>query len=389
MRMNLAGYKFLPQDGYGRLSLKTVQALLRNGHEVYPFDISSLKNKPAWFLQAQGLEFDRVTIQFMPPDMMVPLPGRSISVTMHESLALPPTWAEKVNQSTQWMIVPHRWLVPVFQEAGVEVPIAVVNFGIDPDECAITTPNRNRPFAFGCLADRGGRKGHWLVHSAFYKAFDFKNKDVRLLVKGRPSSLSGMDASFAKDTRLTFWRTDVDQIADIYAQFDAFLFPTNCEGFGMPPREAAACGVPTVVTNWSGTEDETDKWAIPLNKFTFVESGMQGCGGEWAQPDEDELIHWMRWLYNNRDEARRKALAGAAWLRQNRTYAQAADNLVKQIGQWFGAYVPPTETLADHEALAALTRESLARLDEELSEDGTDVALATPKMNGRHLEVVR
>lgn len=389
MRMNLAGYRWIKVDGYGRFCLQTTRALLRNGHEVYPFEISSIKDKPGWFLMAQGLEFDRVTVQLCPPDMMRPLPGRSIAYTMHESLALPPKWSESINQCAQWLIVPHQWLVPVFKDAGVEVPIAVVGSGIDPDECPITTPNRHRPFTFGCLADRGGRKGHWLVHSAFYKAFDFKNKDVRLLVKGRPASLSGMDSSFAKDSRLTFWRADVDQIADIYAQFDAFLFPTNCEGWGQPPREAAACGVPTVVTNWSGTEDETDQWAIPLNKFTFVESGMVGCGGEWAQPDEDELIHWMRWLYENRDTARANALKAAQWLRQNRTYAQAADNLVKTIADWMGGYVPPSQTDAEHEALAALTRESLARLDEELSEDGTDDAIATPKLNGRRLEIVR
>jgi glycosyltransferase involved in cell wall biosynthesis len=344
MRLNLAGYKWLWFDGYGRFCLKTTQALIRAGHEVYPFEIGAL-DKPSWFTRAQGLQFDRLTIQLMPPDMTRHLPGRSVIYSMHESKRLPRGWAEHVNENAQWLLVPAPFLVEVFKEAGVEVPIEVVKSGIDPDECQIVSPHHHGPFTFGCLADRGGRKGHDEVYTAFYKAFDHRNKDVRLLMKCRPGSLPGLDFSYSSDSRLAIWREDVESIADIYSQFDAFMFPTKCEGWGQPPREAAACGVPTVVTRWAGTDDETDRWAIPLDHYKVAESHMQDCGGDWAQPDIDELVHWMRWLYEHQDEARAKALQGAAWLRQNRTYAQSAHNLIATVSKWMGG--PPPDPLPD------------------------------------------
>lgn len=383
MRMNIGGYRWLWYDGYGRFCLKTTQALLRNGHEVYPFEILSIKDKPAWFLQAQGLSFDRVTVQLMPPDMMRSLPGRSVAWTMHESMSLPPGWAEEVNNCNEFLMVPCPLLVEVFREGGVKVPIEVVKSGIDPDECQITTPNRNRPFTFGCLADRGSRKGHQDVYSAFYKAFDYHNHDVRLVMKCRPGSLKRLDFSYSNDMRITIWRTDVDEIADIYNPFDAFLFPTKFEGFGQPPREAAACGVPTVVTRFSGTDDETEKWAIPLEKYTMVESGMIGCGGEWAQPDEDELIHWMRWLVDNRDQARADALVHAQWLRDHRTYSQAADNLVRTISKWMGGPLPEPDYVPDQKSIE-MTRQSLIDLPRMITGD-EPVEVHT---NGHRVELI-
>lgn len=391
MRLNLAGYKWLWYDGYGRFCLKTTQALIRNGHDVYPIEATDL-DRPGWMLRAQGVEFDRATVQLMPPYEMHHLPGRSFCFSMHESTRLPMGWADHVNAKSEWLIVPHQWLIPVFEEAGVKVPIYVVKSGIDPDECQIMGSNRNRPFTFGCLADRGGRKGHWLVYSAFYKAFDFKNKDVRLIMKCRPGSLGRLDMSYSRDSRLTVWRADVDSVADIFSQFDAFMFPTGCEGWGQPPREAAACGVITAATRWSGTDDETDKWAIPLDKFRVGESGME-CGGDWAHVDEDELVYWMRWLYENQDAAKARALKGAQWLRENRTYAQSADNLVRTISECIGGPLDKPDPVLSQEDILT-TRKSLAALPEFLTGDEPDEdANATPRKkvraNGHLKEVIR
>src|SRR5260221_14395618 len=143
-RLNLAGYKWLYNDGYGRFTLKTAQALHRAGYDVYPLDVDTL-DKPAWFLRAQGLTFDCPTVQLMPPDMMRNLPGRSFAYSMHESSNLPKGWADRVNANNQWLFVPADCLVEVFAEGGVKVPIKVVKSGIDPDECPIMGQRKTGP----------------------------------------------------------------------------------------------------------------------------------------------------------------------------------------------------------------------------------------------------
>jgi glycosyltransferase involved in cell wall biosynthesis len=343
MKLNWANHKFLPVDGYGRFGLGFVRALLRNGHDVYPF-LSEELDSPAWYSQARGLDFSHVTVQLMPPHNFRHLSGRSVGFSMHESMTLPHGWADHVNQKCQWLLVPHSWLIEVFKDAGVKVPIYVVGAGIDPDECEIAVPNRHRPFTIGCLGDRGGRKGNRETYTAFYKAFAHTNKDVRLIVKCRPGSLPNLDFSYSSDSRLTIWREDVTHMSDVFAQLDVFMFPTKCEGYGMPPRESSACGVPTVVTRWSGTDDETDEWAFPLDNFKMVESKMENCGGLWAQPDMDELIHNMRWQYEHQDDAKAQALKHAQWLRDNRTYARAAVKLVDTVSQCLGARRLPERT---------------------------------------------
>lgn len=340
MRLNFGAHKWLWMDGYGRMTTGFARALLRAGHSIYPFELGSLDDKPGWFLQAQGLDFSKATLQFAPPNNFKHLPGRSVGMTMHESTQIPIDWANHVNQKSQVLIVPHPWLVDVFREGGVEVPIEVVLSGLDPDETPILGRNGNRPFTFGCLGDRGLRKGWDLVYMAFYAAFGPHNRDVRLIIKARPGSLKGMDYSYSRDDRLTVWREDVEKVADVFTQFDAFIFPSRCEGWGMPPREASACGVPTVVTRWSGLDDQTDEWAIPLEQHTLVESHMETCGGLWAEPNLDEIVEVMRWLYDHQDEAKTRALSGAQWLRDNRTYGQAANNLILTINKHLGGPIP-------------------------------------------------
>jgi len=342
MRLNVAGWEWIEVDGYGRFCLKTAQALIRAGHDIYPFEIKTL-DKPAWFCQAQGLRFDRATLQIMPPHNARELPGRSAILTMHESAFLPIGWGDHVNRKAQVLIVPHEWLVPVFEQGGVEIPIEVVKSGIDPEECAVIRPKHNGPYTFMCLGDRGSRKGWDLVWRAFYKVFDYGNKDVRLIVKARPSSLPNLDFSYGRDDRLTIWRQDVKSVADIFAPADAFVFPTRCEGWGQPCREAAGCGLPTVVTRYSGVDDETDKWAIPIDNYKMVESNMEGCGGLWAEPDFDELCEKMLWLYEHQDEAAQKGLQSARWMRANRTYAQSAHNLTVTLAKHFHGPIPEPE----------------------------------------------
>jgi len=346
MKLNLAANQWLKYDGYGGMAYGVAQALIRSGHQMYPVELDQrISKKPAWFYRAQGLDFSHVTVQLAPPNCWWSVPGRSVGWTMHESMTLPPKWAEYINKNSQWCIVPSGWLIPVFEEAGVKVPMAIVPGGINPDECPVLGQNHYRPYTFGALADRGGRKGHQKVEMAFYKAFDWKNKDVALLIKCRPESRPRqLDWSYAPDSRYTYWSSDLESMTDFYAQIDAYICPAKCEGYGMSQREAAACGLPVVVQRFSGTADNCDKWAIPLENYKLTESSMEGSGGLWAEPSLDELVETMRYLYLHQDDAKAKALKAAQWMRDNETYAHSANKLVKTLNEWLGGPVPIDET---------------------------------------------
>ncbi len=97
----------------------------------------------------------------------------------------------------------------------------------------------------------------------------------------------------------------------------------------MFPREAAACGLPVIATNYSGLAVHLDQWAYALDDWELVPAPGESDGlpGLWANPSIDEVAERMRWCYEHQDEARQKGQQGAAWLRANQTWKQSIDTL--------------------------------------------------------------
>lgn len=56
---------------------------------------------------------------------------------------------------------------------------------------------------------------------------------------------------FCDQFRYTYNPWDTDYMAGVYSSFDVLLNPSLGEGFGLPIVEAAACGTPSIVTDYS------------------------------------------------------------------------------------------------------------------------------------------
>jgi glycosyltransferase involved in cell wall biosynthesis len=334
MRLNFLAYMYLPHDGYGRTALKTVLALLHRGVSVWPSTADFIIDHPTWLLRANGFDPSVTTIGLMPPKHLPTTRwGRVYNWTMTESTSWPKEWALMANERATRMLVPSPWQIPVMKDMGVTLPISVVPLGIDPNECHLIfrKPPQDRPFTFLCLGDRGGRKGSDLAWTAFYKAFG-DNKDVRLMVKTRPGSKMEVDLSLS-DKRVSIWRGDTDDATAPYAFADCYVFPTRGEGAGLPPREAAACGLPVIATRWSGTADDADSWCYPIGITGLVKSTLP-WGGLWAAPSLDELVERMRWIYEHQDEAMAFGYQAGTWLHENWTWDHTAKRLMEGIERW-------------------------------------------------------
>lgn len=328
--INFALHKALSYDGFGRLIRQMIEAMLVSGDfDVHPYLMEMLE-WPGWMQSAAGLDHSRPTLFLCPPDWIEkPAPSRTWLYAMHESDALPEGWADIVNENAERLIVPCSWCADVYRDSGTTIPISVVKPGIDFNECSVLPPVRKgtRPYTFLALGDRGIRKGYMLAYAAFFQAFR-PDDNVSLIIKSNltndlKNSFRISQSFDAISNRVRIWSERVDDIRDIFAQADCVVYPAFGDGWGMFPREGAACGLPVIATNYSGLAVECDQWAYPLNDFTLVPAPGKDLPGRWAFPNVKELADRMRFCYDHQEDARQKGLQSAHWLRENCTWEQS------------------------------------------------------------------
>jgi glycosyltransferase involved in cell wall biosynthesis len=104
----------------------------------------------------------------------------------------------------------------------------------------------------------------------------------------------------------------------VFREVDLAVFPNRCEGgTNLVAMEAMATGVPVVLSANTGHRDiirDGACWA--LTRQPAPAHAPEGVGTDgWGESDVDELLAAMEEAYQNRDEARRRGLAGSVVMR--------------------------------------------------------------------------
>ncbi|MGH2688627.1 MAG: glycosyltransferase family 4 protein [Actinomycetota bacterium] len=204
----------------------------------------------------------------------------------------------------------YRWIVPkVLQRcAAVLVPSqtikeqAAAELGFDGDRIVVTPEGVRNAFTGAVpdpvLTERLGVRGDYLLFvgtqeprknldrliAAFARLGD---KDLQLVIAGPPGwgsvDLPGVVRKLGLDGRVVFsgYLPD-EQIGSLMAGARAFVFPTLYEGFGLPPLEAMAAGVPVVAARAGSLPEvlgDAPFWCDPLDVDSIAEAiGRAGDG---------------------------------------------------------------------------------------------------------------
>lgn len=327
-------------DGYGYGTFKIAAELHRidsgvkfvdmaqNGQHVEP-------QKRLWPISG------RVVALCLPdwyPDVLC---DELIGFTMFEATRLPKGWADTINALCARLMVPCEWNREVFADNGVRVPIEVARWGIDPEEywyidrtpspTLPRKPGEDRPYTFLWSGTPDLRKGWDVAYRAFRLAFGNRD-DVQLVMHFR-AALPGDPRFGDRNVRTIIGKVDGYKWRELLAGADAFVFPSRGEGWGLPPREAAATGLPTIATNYGGLAEEIALWGLPLSVkgASPAEYGIWDAGeiGEWAEPDVDHLVELLRWCEANRSEAARRGCAASEFLTTQATWERTARAVMK------------------------------------------------------------
>ncbi len=302
--------------GYGRLEVGLAGGLRNAGVD----------------LKLKATRADDVALVMGYPDWLTSPHVRGLRrwlLTMSESTKVSQTWVDIINAEAVGVMVTCAGLVNVYRDSGVTVPVVNVGMAVELDEAAALAVSRrtHRPDTFRYLTYSYGdlRKGAELAAMAFKRLHGGDDR-FELVIKARAHAESAWLAALGSDPQITVvggQQDEADWLA-LLASADCFLFPSRGEGYGLPPREATLMGVPTIATEWMGLAD-VGRWGIPLrvkelrpSVFDFHEAN--AVDSLWAQPDETDLMRWMRWREQYPDEARAVARRGAAYLRETQTW---------------------------------------------------------------------
>lgn len=268
-----------------------------------------------------------------------------IGFTMLETTGVPKEWVRQANMMDEvW--VPSHFNAETFINSGVTVPIYVIPLGVD---CNFFNPQiksykNHSKYTFLSIFEWGERKAPEILLRAYTKAF--KNTDDVILIckviNNDPSidinkeiskinlPNNGPDIIFLYNQKIADY-----QMPTLYQSADCFVLPTRGEGWGMPVLEAMACGLPTIATGWSALTDFfNDELGYVLNIKGLVDAEAK-CpyyeGFQWADPDEEHLIHLMKYVYNNQREAHDKGMRAAEIVKKEWTWDRAADKIIDRL----------------------------------------------------------
>lgn len=289
--------------------------------------------------------------------------GVKVVYTMYETTAFPQRWVDIMAKYADVVIVPSEWNKEVldrqFSEYKRHIPVEVVYHGINLDYWSVADRPEKFDGKFRFLTYNAGnhRKGFPDYLEAFVNEFS-EDEPVEYICKTWAEWRERFFRySKYKNIKIVTGVLDRGGQNKLLHQANCFVFPSRGEGFGLPPLEAVATGMPVILTKahshlvfWNkacysvGTrlvpseiEPIIPKVTPPIHNHPnskqikqFIdkaESLSWKNSGEWYKPNIKDIQKRMREVYNNWSEAKAKGLEGAEYVREKFTYVNAVKNL--------------------------------------------------------------
>lgn len=284
-----------------------------------------------------------------PPNFNPPESGYWINIQPWEFGSLPKHWIEPMQNLIDELWVPSNHVRRCYIDSGINPEkVFVIPNGVNIDAFNPRVQpmklNTKKSFKFLFVGGTIWRKGIDILLESYVRSFT-RNDDVCLVIKdmGRESFYKGQDASkvisaiqATPNTPEILYLTEdvpVRKIAGLYTACDCLVHPYRGEGFGLPVAEAMACGLPVIVTKGGATDDfctsETG-YQIPAKAVYFNKKELVGQG--WIlEPDRIALSKLMKYVFENRDEARLKGLKASKYIKENLAWGKAADMIIERF----------------------------------------------------------
>jgi glycosyltransferase involved in cell wall biosynthesis len=121
---------------------------------------------------------------------------------------------------------------------------------------------------------------------------------------------------------------DDKTLARVFQSMDIYVQPSICEGWGLPIVEAKACGIPTIIQNYSAMEDHVENpggLELKVGRF-YTEAETMAIR---SLPDHDDLIDKMYTLLRSAKKRKKIGKAGRKCAEEMHNWDLTAGKLEK------------------------------------------------------------
>ena len=308
--------------------------------------------------------------------------GLKIAYNVWESTEYPKDFMDKILEYDQ-LWVPTEWQKQCSIKQGYSpdkvkvIPEAVDGTTFFPEDLKYD----DDIFRFLVFGRWDYRKSINEIIESFLKTFN-KNEKVELVLSvDNPFSIDGMKTT---EERLKHYGFNDKRIKVIhfpsrekYIEYlksgHVFVSCARSEGWNLPLIEAMACGTPAIYSNWGAQLEFAKGKGHPVNVLGEVRasSGNEvsyGMGktsadnkhgkdseetlpGNYCEPDYDDLGKTMRYIYDNYDECKEKALVDSKLIRKKFTWENAAKLAYNELFELTKKETQNTEKLY-HESIS-------------------------------------
>jgi glycosyltransferase involved in cell wall biosynthesis len=205
--------------------------------------------------------------------------------------------------------------------------VRYVPLGVSPHWHPRTRKPVERDFVF-LTAGYGERKGVKQVVEAFKRVFPMGLALGPGLPIPRLICKSGDDVAGLGITQINRI-LDGPEERELYANAHCFVSGSKGEGWGLMPLQAIAQGCPTILGNAHG-HAAFSHLGIPLSTHAYRCEGATfwGDGGEWWEPDFDQMCEAMLAVYMDYDRYQIRAAQSAEIACREFTWTQTAEALI-------------------------------------------------------------
>lgn len=342
--------------GYGVVGRNVLGELVKAGHSVSYYPLGN----PSW---ESDLPFVHKCVD---NSRMFNSDAPSIRVWHQNDMAMFPGGGKRIGwpifelnkftdlerhhlTSVDRLFVCSQWAKDVLEAEGISKEIErvdVVPLGVDSSVFFVDEGARSKrgywtqkKTVFLNIGKWEVRKGHNELLEAFCKAFKTSDNVELWMINhndfiGHENELwktkyisSPMGANIKILPRIG----SQHELRQIINTADCGVFPSHAEGWNLEPLEFMACGVPSIVTNYSGhTEycNDTNSFLLQPNGMVSAQDGKWFHGqGEWCTFDIDKLVEAMQVAHDYKQSGSNSLTEGMKTTVEKFTWA----NTVKKI----------------------------------------------------------